>query len=164
MIQDGKVDDDPAGLREYIDDMEESLGLNVQMRLIDPNMGRSPAGSRRDVTWQDEFDTAGLYCDLADDSDVGRGRINEYLKPDPHTLRPRLHVHSRCFDTVQQMKRFTWDEHRKKAEKDLKQKPRDKYSDMPACLRYMFNADPSFSLLHHGAPVIRRSGTRKGAY
>ncbi len=164
VIQDGKVDDDPAGLREYIDDMEESLGLNVQMRLIDPNMGRSPAGSRRDVTWQDEFDTAGLYCDLADDSDVGRGRINEYLKPDPHTLRPRLHVHSRCFDTVQQMKRFTWDEHRKKAEKDLKQKPRDKYSDMPACLRYMFNADPSFSLLHHGAPVIRRSGTRKGAY
>ncbi len=164
VIQDGKLDDDPAAVWEYVYDMEESLSLNVQLRLIDPNMGRSPAGARREVTWQDEFDTAGLYCTLADDSDVGRGRINEFLKPDAHTLRPRLHVHSRCYDTITQMKRYTWDEHRKKAEKDLKQKAREKYDDYPTMLKYLMNSEPTFSLLHHGAPIIRRSGTRKGAY
>ncbi len=116
------------------------------------------------MTWQDEFDAAGLHFDLADDSDVGRGRINEFLKPDRHTLRPRMHIHERCFDTNHQMKRYTWDEHRRKEEKDIKQKPRAKYDDYPTLLRYLMNFEPTFSFLHHGAPVIRRAGTRKGAY
>lgn len=164
VIQDGKVEEDPAEVKKVTEEIEESMGLNIQLRLIDPNMGRSPASSRRDVTWQDEFDRAGLRCDLADDSDVGRGRINEYLRPDPHTMRPRIHVHPRCFDTIHQMKRYTWDEHRRKAEKDLKQKPREKYDDYPTMLKYLMNFEPTFTVLHHGAPVIHRPGTRAGAY
>jgi len=164
VVKDGKLDDDPAELRKYIENIEESLGLNVQMRLIDPNMGRSPASARRDITWQDEFDAAGLICDLAEDSDVGRGRVNEYLKPDIHTLRPRLTVHRRCQDTIYQIKRYTWDEHRRRAEKDLKQKPREKYDDYPTLLKYLLNADPRFDFLHRGPPVLTRPGTRRGAY
>lgn len=164
IIQDDELDDDPAELRGYVEDMEESLGINTQVRLIDPNMGRSPAGARRDITWQDEFDRAGLMCDLADDSDVGRGRLNEYLKPDPHTLRSRIHIHSRCQSTIYQMKRYVWDDHRRKQEKDLKQKARQKYDDYPTMLKYLLNFEPSFTFLHRGAPVITRPGTRTGAY
>lgn len=164
VIQDGEMDDDPSELRAYIEEMEETLEINTQIRLMDPNMGRSPASARREVTWQDEFDRAGLLCDLADDSDVGRGRFNEYLKPDPHTLRPRIHFHPRCQKSIHQIKRYVWDDHRRKQEKDLKQKPRQKYDDYPTMIKYLMNFEPSFSFLYRGAPVILRTGTRKAAY
>lgn len=164
VVREGQIEGDPVEVREYVDKIEESMGLNVSLRLIDPNMGRSPASAKRGITWQDEFDEAGLFCDLADDSDVGRSRINDYLKPDRHRLQPRLHVHERCVMTAQQMKRYAWDEFRRSANRDLKQKPRDKYDDFPTLLKYLLNWEPSFSMLYSGAPVIERPGTRKGAY
>ena len=164
VIRDGELDDDCFEVRKYVEEIEESLGLNVQLRLIDPNMGRSPASSRRNVTWQDEFDTAGLRCDLADDSDVGRGRLNEYLKPDERTYRPRIHFGPECTRSIHQIKRYTWDEHRKKAEKDLKQKAREKYDDYPTMLKYLLNFEPTFNYLHGDTQIIRRAGTRRGAY
>ena len=164
VIRDGELDDDCFEVRKHVEEIEESLGLNIQLRLIDPNMGRSPASSKRNITWQDEFDTAGLSCDLADDSDVGRGRFNEYLKPDERTYRPRIHFSRDCKLSIHQIKRYTWDEHRKKAEKDLKQKPREKYDDYPTLIKYLLNSEPSFSSLHGGALIIRRAGTRKGGY
>ena len=164
VIQDGESTDDLAEMRADIEDMEESLGINTQVRLMDPNMGRSPASSRREITWQDEFDRAGLMCDLADDSDVGGGRFNEYLKPDPHTLRPRIHFHPRCQSSIYQTKRYVWDDHRRKQEKDLKQKARQKYDDYPTMIKYLLNFEPTFQFLHRGAPIITRTGTRQGAY
>lgn len=164
VVQDGELDDEPSELRAYIEEMEESLGINTQVRLIDPNMGRSPASAFRNITWKDEFDRAKLMCDLADDSDVGRGRFNEYLKPDPHTLRPRIHFHPRCQASIYQTKRYVWDDHRRKQEKDLKQKARQKYDDYPTMIKYLLNSEPTFNFLHHGAPVITRGGTRRGAY
>ena len=165
VVKDGELDDSPIEVRKYVEEIEESLGLNVSLRLMDPNMGASPSSAKnRDLTWRDEFDQAGLYCELADTSDVGRGRINEYLKPDDRTYAPRLHFHSDCWRSVHQMKRYVWDDHRKKAEKDLKQKAREKYDDYPTMLKYLMNYNPSFSFLTQGAPIIRRSGTRKGAY
>ena len=95
----GELDGDPAELWKRVREIEEMFQLQVRMRLIDPNMGLSPAGPKRNVTWQDEFAEAGLRCDLADDSDVGRGRVNEYLQPDPYTYRPRLHIAERCVQT-----------------------------------------------------------------
>lgn len=165
VVKDGELDDSPIEVRKYVEEIEESLGLNVSLRLMDPNMGASPSSAKnRDLTWRDEFDQAGLRCELADTSDVGRGRINEYLKPDDRTYAPRLHFHSDCWRSVHQMKRYVWDDHRKKAEKDLKQKAREKYDDYPTMLKYLMNYNPSFSFLTQGAPIIRRSGTRKGAY
>ena len=69
----------------------ESEGGKPFDALFDPNMGRSPSGTDRETTWQDAFDKAGLVCDLADDSDVGRAQLNVYLRPDPDTRRPRIH-------------------------------------------------------------------------
>lgn len=165
VVQDGELDDDPVELRKYVEDMEESMSLNVQSRIMDPNMGRSPANARhRELTWQDEFDNARLYCDLADNSGVGVGRFNEYLKPDPHTLRPRIHFHPRCQKSIYQIKRYVWDDHRRKQEKDLKQQPRAKYDDYPDMIKYLLNSEPNYRMLKDGAPILKRAGTRRGAY
>ena len=127
-------------------------------------MGRSPTGVRRDLTWQDEFDAAGVFCDLADDSDVGRGRFNDALVPDPHRLQPRIHFHPRCHRSVHQIKRYVWDDHRRKDDRDLKQTPRAKNDDFPTMIKYLLNFDPAFRVLHSGPMVLKRPGTRQGAY
>lgn len=164
VVQDGELDGDPVNLVRYVHDMETQMGLDVKLRLMDPNMGRSPAGAKRNITWQDEFDAVGLNCELADDGDVGRGRINEYLKPDQYRYQPRIHFHPRCHRTIFQMRRFAWSDWKRQEEKDMKQKPRDKYSDYPAMLRYLMNYDPKFDWLRGGAPIIHRAGKRVGAY
>ncbi len=164
VVAEGQVEGDPSEVRERVEMIESSLGLHTVERIMDPNMGLSPASSKRGVTWQSEFSDAGLECDLADDSDVGRGRINEFLRPDPYRLQPRMHIHPRCQVTNFQMKRYTWDEHKKGLERDIKQKPRPKYDDFPTCLKYLMNRNPQFSWLREGAPVIHRPGKRKGAY
>lgn len=155
VVAEGEMDGDPLEVRTMVDDLEEGMGLNVVHRLMDPNMGRSPASSTRGVTWQDEFDAVGLRLDLADDSDVGRGRINEYLKPDRDRLQPRLHIHERCHNTIHQMGRYVWDEFKHRETRDLKQQPKDKYSDYPSCLRYLMNSEPTFRMLHGGAQIIQ---------
>ena len=160
----GEVDDDPGHVAAEVENIESMLGLSTTMRVIDPNMGRQPASAKRDFTWQEEFARAGLGCDLADSSDVGRARVNEYLRPDERTWRPRLHVHLRCTNVIFQMKRYTWDEHKYAMEKDQKQTPRAKYDDYPSLLRYICNLEPNFRWLYEGAPVVGRMGKRKGAY
>ena len=164
VIHEGELEGDATDVKTYVDEIEEGRGLDVRLRLMDPNMGRSPSGARREVTWQDEFEAAGLRMDLADDSDVGRKRVNQYLKPDPHTRRPRLVFHSRCRNAATQFKRYVWDDFKRSANRDLKQQPKDKYSDYPTLLKYLLNYLPEFRTLHTGAPIIGRGGTRKGAY
>jgi len=154
---------DPTDVRLLCDAVEGDMGLSVSWRYIDPNMGRSPASSKRGVTWQDEFDTAGLHCDLADDSGVGRKRIDEYLKPDPHTLAPRIAIDSSCTQSIFQMKRFVWDDYRKTLERDLKQIPKPKNDDFPTLTKYLLNSDPSFTFAAMGAPIFRKFQNGSGA-
>jgi hypothetical protein len=155
-IAEGECDGDPTDVAEMCEKMEADMGVRVTHRYMDPNMGRSPASARRGVTWQDEFQAAGLMCDLADDSDVGRKRIDEYLKPDPNTLEPRIHISSRCPKTIQQMKRYVWDDYRKTLEKAQKQVPKDKNDDMPTLKKYLMNTDPTFRFFLSGGQRIRR--------
>lgn len=164
IINEDEIDESPERTAEHIFNMEEEMQIHVAARLIDPNMGRSPASAKRDITWQDEFDKSGLLCELADDSAVGRKTLDEYLKPDEHTLGPRFIVHSRCHNTIYQMKRYTWDDYKTSQERDVKQKPRPKYDDYPTLCKYLMNYNPQFHWLHHGAPVIKRDGQRRGAY
>ena len=145
--------------------LEASLGLTVRLSLMDPNMGRSPSSAHnRETTWQDEFREVGMFFELASDSDVGRGRFNEYLKPDPMTLAPRFHIHSRCATTIAQIKRYAWDDFKKTMDRDQKQKPRDKNDDFPTNIKYLMNYEPSFRMLHEGGSVITRPGKRRGFY
>jgi len=158
VVREGTVNGSPVEVRSYVDEVEAELGIGVSMRLIDPHMGRQPSSaSSRGLTWQDEFDAAGLVTDLADDSEVGRVRINEMLTPDKFSRRPRLMVHSTCTETIFQMTRFVWDDHRQALEKDQKQKAKPKHDDFPACLRYLANSEPSFRGLRDGIRIVHRS-------
>jgi len=161
VIREGELDGDPSQLREYVDRVEADLGIAVARRLIDPNMGRSPASSARGVTWQDEFDKVGLVTDLADNSEVGRSKVNEMLIPDRHTRRPRLMVHPLCEKLIYQMGRFVWDDYRQSLEKGQKQKAKEKHDDYPAILRYHANAEPSFMNLREGNRIVRRGSMKQ---
>jgi hypothetical protein len=133
VIDELEMDADPVDLRDYVFRQETTWSLKIAERLMDPNMGLSPASSKRGVTWQDEFASAGLHLGLADDSDVGRGRINEMLRPDKRTLRPRLVISSRCQRTISQMKRYVWDNFRRADERDVKQTPKRKTTTIRLC-------------------------------
>ena len=140
------------------------MSLSVARRIMDPNMGASPSGQRREVTWQDEFASAGLSCELGIDAEVGRSRINTMLKPDRDTMRPRMRVHTRCRDTVYQFNRYSWAEFSKNVDRDPKQVPKDRNDDKPTLVKYLANSDPVFNFLKQGAPVIHRKGQRRGSY
>lgn len=155
-VGEGEADLDPEGLRQVVFDMEANLGLRkIALRLIDPNMGASRASADRETTWQSALSDAGLSCELGDDSDVGRKRLNDYLKVDRRTRKPRFHVHRRCVKTIYQVKRYVWDNYRRMDERDLKQLPRDKYDDYPTMLKYALNSQPSFRILSAGGEVLR---------
>lgn len=159
-----KLDGDCVEVRNQVLKIEKEYGFFIAQRWMDPNMGASPSGQKREVTWQDEFASAGLHCDLASDVDVGRSRINQYLKPDEKTLRPRIKIHSRCKDSIYMMNRYSWSDFSKNVDRDQKQQPKDKYDDFPTLLKYLANSDPVFNFLKQGAPVLHRPGRRMGAY
>lgn len=163
-VAEGQCDGDCVDVRKDVDRIERELGLNVAQRLMDPNMGASVSGQKREVNWRQEFADAGLNCDLADDSSVGRARINTMLKVDPDTLQPRLIIHSRCRDTIYQMQRYVWDNFSTKVDKEVKETAKAKYDDRPTMLKYLANSEPNFRFLKSGAPVFHRHGKRKGAY
>jgi hypothetical protein len=164
VIADGKCEGDCVDTRKEANRVEQEMGLFVAQRLTDPNMALSPASSKRGITWQDEFATAGLVLDLADDAEVGRGRVNVMFKPDAQTLRPRIHIHPRCRDTSYQLQRFSWDDYSKRVDRDQKQVPKDKHSDYPTLLKYLANSEPNFRFLRDGGRVMARPGRRRGSY
>lgn len=163
-IADMQLEGDCVETRNAVHRLEKEMNLFVAQRWVDPNMGASPSGQRREVTWQDEFASAGLKCDLASDVDVGRSRLNQFMKPDEKTLQPRFHIHPRCKDTIYQLSRYSWSDFSKNVDRGQKQVPKDKYDDGPTLLKYMANSDPVFNFLKRGAPTVHRPGKRRGAY
>ncbi len=163
-IAEVECDGDPVELKRECDKIEVAHSLDVMLRLLDPNMGASPSSSKRGITWQSDFDAAGIVCELANDSETGRKHVNQYLKPDAHTLRPRIHVHPRCKKTIFQMQRHVWDEYKRAAEKDQKQVPKNRHDDSAALWKYLMNYAPTFTGLRGANTIYRRPGTRRGAY
>ncbi|MFZ2650251.1 MAG: hypothetical protein WA210_09095 [Burkholderiaceae bacterium] len=164
VVQEAMLENTAVECKIAVDRIERELRLRMALGLIDPNMGLSAVAPtrNRDLTWQQEFRDAGLDHELANDSDVGRGRVDEFLRPDPATRQPRMLFHQRCKTAILHMERFTWDEHKRGKEADQKQTTKKKYDDFPALLRYLMNYQPTFKLLHYGAPTIRREGRRRG--
>lgn len=164
VIAEGALDGDCVDVRTYVDEVEGSLGLHVAQRLMDPNMGASPSNAKRDgITWQDEFRNAGLACDLADDSGVGRKRLDSLLRPDARTRRPRITFErTRCRASIQQIKRYVWDDYRASLERDQKQKPKSKNDDYPTLLKYLANSEPTYTFLSRGPRIVRRWGAENG--
>ena len=158
IVADLEVPDSPIEVRTQVEKLEETYRFAIARRLMDPNMGATVASIDREKTWQDEFANAGLSFELADDSDVGRARINKMLRPDRARFGPRLHIHPRCEQTIFQMPRYTWDDHKRSMEKDQKQVPRAKFDDYPTMMKYLMNSDPTFNALRGFGQIIHQTG------
>ena len=160
VVADGAEPGDPTDVRRQVDRVERDLGIRTAVRIIDPNMGRSPSSSRRDTVWQDDFDHAGLVTSLGDDGEGGRSTFNTYLKPDSGRWQPRVHIHPRCAQTIFQMKRYVWADYKLSSERQQRQTPRDKEDDYPTLMRYLFNLSPTFAMLSGIGGVIHRPGIK----
>lgn len=159
-----EVNDTPAVVWDRVQELEGEYGWSSVSRLMDPNMGRSPSGTDRDVSWQDAFDQVGMRIDLADDGEVGRRVLNDYMKPDENTKQPRYLCDPRNVRTIYQLKRYAWDDFKRTVEKDQKQKAKQKHDDFPTMLKYLANFNPTFRGLRlMGAPIVR-AGKRHNGY
>ena len=159
-----EVDGSPDVVKERVDEIEAEHGWKTIRRLMDPNMGRSPSSSDRETTWQDSFAKAGLTFDLADDGEAGRQAINDLLKPDSFTEKPRIQVDERCMKTIQQMKRYSWDDFKRSMEKDQKQKAKQKFDDYPTLWKYVVNSNPTFRDLKSIGHKVVYAGERRNGY
>lgn len=158
-----EVDGSPDVVAQRVKDLESEYGWKTIQRIMDPNMGRSPSSTDRETTWQDAFEQAGLTFDLADDGEAGRQALNDYLKPDQSTQKPRWMIDSRCMKTIQQMKRYSWDDYKKSLERDQKQRPKQKYDDFPTLNKYILNTQPTFRTLKSlGKPISVSNGRTNG--
>ncbi len=158
-----EVDGSPDVVAERVSELESEHGWKTIRRIMDPNMGRSPSSVDRETTWQDAFERAGLTFDLADDGEAGRQALNDLLKPDPYTQRPRWMIDPRCMRSIQQWKRYSWEDFKKSMEKDQKQKAKQKFDDYPTLGKYVANDQPTFrSLKELGRPVSIVAGRSNG--
>lgn len=158
-----KVDGSPDVVKWEVSDFEAEAGWSNIRRLMDPNMGRSPSSADRETTWQDSFERAGLVFDLADDGEAGRQAINDFLKPDSYTKKPRILVDQSCLEFIEQMKRYSWEDHKRTVDKDQKQKTKQKWDDGPTLLKYIVNSQPSFrGLKALGQPISISTGRMNG--
>lgn len=164
VVHEMEVDGSPDIVAQQVDELEREHGWKHIRRLMDPNMGRSPSSTDRETTWQDAFEKAGLTYDLADDGEAGRQIINDLLKPDPYTQKPRLLFDTRCMKTIQQMKRYSWDDFKKSAEKDQKQRAKQKYDDYPTLLKYIANSNPTFRGIKDLGHIVTAISTRSNGY
>ena len=163
------IDATPEIVRDRVFDFEKQFDLNIAKRIIDPNMGRSPAhnaGQRR-ITVAEEFSAVGIRCDdsVSDNFHVGKNRVIAMLRPDVRTRQPRLRVFSDCLKSNYQLNRFSWDEWARYSsdQRDAKARPKDLHSDFPTLFGYLANSGVTYAGLKMGAQVWRR-GNRKGAY
>ena len=166
-----EVDGTPEKVKMEVDKVEEKYKVNIAHRIIDPNMGRSPAhnAGRRHITVRDEYAAVGLRLNdsVSDDFMVGKNRVTSMLKPDSRSKSPRFHLFQTCLLTNSQLNKWTWDEWSRYSsdKRDSKQRPREKHDDFPKLLIYLANFNPSFGGLQMGMrPLRAMNHRRKGAY
>jgi len=157
-IAEAEVDGECWEVAAKVSEVEAQFSMNVQMRIIDPNMGRSASTSgMRHVSWQEDFQEVGINCILGDDNfEVGRSRINKKMAIDEATRRPNFSIDSRCKKSIYQFKRYVYDEHAKYTEKEPKQTARPKDDDYPTMWRYCLNQNMDFTSLRMSDVILRR--------
>ncbi|MGH9910094.1 MAG: hypothetical protein ACRD32_05595, partial [Nitrososphaerales archaeon] len=138
-----QVEGGAESVREAVRNVEARFNYNTVTRIMDPNMGASPSGAARELTWQTEFDNVGLHFDLGNDSSVGRARLNDFIKPDRAFRRPRFRIAPECTDAIYQMTRYVWADHKNSDNKDISQEPLKKNDDFPTLFKYLLNYMPS---------------------
>jgi hypothetical protein len=150
---DGTADD----VKRVVDDTERRLGLYARKRLMDPNIATETNDKLgRGWTIRRAYDDAGLRCDLASDEiNVGIQNVQDLLKPDVRTRRPRFRCFSTCQRFIYGMTHWSWDEWTRSGDKEPKEKVRDKAKDFPDLIRYLANDRPAYRKYMLGAQIVR---------
>jgi len=156
----GDVNERVEAIRQW----EDTHHISPVLRLMDPNIATEGNDLlERGWTHRMAYDRAGLRCDLANDSiPLGIQHVNELLRPDPFTRRPRFEVVRTCPKFIYGLSHWSWDEY-KSGDREAKEKVRDRHKDFPDLLRYLANGNLSYRGLKRGAATIR-VGTLRGGY
>ncbi len=138
----GTADD----IKKAADAFERANRIYPVKRLMDPNIAtESNDKMRRGWTLRQEYDEAGLRCDLAiDEMNAGVSEVQGLLKPDPYTRQPRYQVFNTCKTTIHSFARWSWDEHARTGDRELKERPRDKFKDAMDVVRYAAMDHPTY--------------------
>lgn len=141
--QDGTTGDVAREVRR----IEERLPSRPVKRLMDPNIATETNDKmQRGWTMRKAYDDEGLRCDLANDEmNVGIDNVEDLLRPDRATRRPRLQIFRSCAHAIQAMKKWAWDEWTRAGDKEPKEKTRDKWKDHADLVRYIANDRPSYA-------------------
>lgn len=160
LVAECEADGTAADVKRAVDRVEDTLGIRPVRRLMDPNIATETNDKLgRDWTIRTAYDTVGLRCDLAiDDVNVGIQNVNELLKPDPRTRRPRFRAFRSCERFIFGMSHWAWDDWNRQGDKEPKEKVRDRHKDFPDLLRYLANARPTFFGLTRGEGIWHRPG------
>lgn len=151
------VEGGAEAVRDAVREVEENLQPRYLRRLIDPNMGASPSGAERELTWQMEFDKVGLRFDLAIDSSIGRARLNDFIKPDRYFRRCRFRIDPECQFAIFQMTRYVWADQKNEERRDQSQVPLPKHDDFPTLFKYLMNDKPTGETFAVGVSRCDRS-------
>lgn len=163
MVANLAIDGTAGEVKRAIDEVERSQHLHPVKRLMDPNIATETNDKlKRGWTLRKAYDDVGLRCDLANDEmNVGIETVNEWLKPDAHTRKPRFQCFDACAETIHAMSRWAWDDwSRSSNERDPKERPRERHKDWCDLVRYCLMDRPTFTGYTMGA-AFRHRRTRR---
>jgi phage terminase large subunit-like protein len=104
---------------------------NVQLRIIDPNFGKT-AKAGTGISLVDAFADRGMWFDASVDDNLESGHLA--VKTDLEA--GKLFWMPKCVNFITGMDAYTWDEYRGKSDRAAKEAPKDKFKDFPDLARY----------------------------
>lgn len=155
----GTADDVAKAVR----DVEKAYRFDPMLRIMDPNMATETHDKfDRGWTFRRAYEDVGLACEMGvDDLNTGIQEVQQLLKPDRYTRRPRLSVFNTCEKFIAGMRNWTWDEYARSGDRPAKERPRDLHKDFPDVARYFACARVTYSgLKGMSQQVIRPAGKR----
>lgn len=157
MVAEGECSGTAADVWRYVQTQEDRLGLYTRKRLMDPNIAVETNDKMgRGWTIKRAYDEVGLRCELANDEiNTGIQNVQDLLKPDQRTRRPRFRTFRSNQKFIYGMSHWSWDEWSRGGDKEPKEKVRDKAKDFPDLVRYLANDKPSYRRYTLGAQIVR---------
>src|SRR6185436_9531219 len=112
MVAEGEWDGTAADGWRYVQETETRLKLYTRKRLMDPNIATETNDKLgRGWTIRRAYDDVGLRCDLAaDEINTGIQNVQELLKPDQRTRRPRFRTFAHNSKFIYGMQHWAWEE------------------------------------------------------
>jgi hypothetical protein len=145
---------------------EANMGYRMRRRFIDPNFGRKPLiTTGRNFIQEMSFAGCSGWHEADDAKDEGHLKVKEYLhydsrKPLSHTNKPKLYFHKQRVPlTIKSMRNYQYEEWIGKiaAERDPKEKPKDKDTHGADVIRYLCMSNPTFTRLTSRARELEES-------